>query len=56
MCLLFRHRPLIGPGLDLVKENIARPAELGGGAEVVETGGRVGELVEDQQVLPPGDF
>ena len=45
--LLLRHRPFVGAGLDLVEQDIARPAEAGGGAEVVEAGGGVGELCQE---------
>ena len=54
--LLLRHRPFIRTGLDLVEQDVARPAELGRGAEVVEAGSGDGEFVQDQQILSPGDF
>ena len=56
VCFLVRDGALIGTGLDLVEQDIARPAETGGGAEIPQPGGGFGELVEDQEVLAPGDF
>ena len=46
---------LVGSGLDLIQEDIAAPAKAGGGPEVVEAGAGVGELLEDQKILSPGN-
>ena len=54
--LLFRDGALVGAGLDLVEQHIARPAEAGGGAEIPEAGGGGGEFVQNEEVLPPGNF
>ena len=51
--LLLRHRPFIRTGLDLVEQDIPRPAELGGGAEVVKAGGGVGEFGQNVCVMAP---
>ncbi|OGS05085.1 MAG: hypothetical protein A3G41_04955 [Elusimicrobia bacterium RIFCSPLOWO2_12_FULL_59_9] len=56
MDLFLCHRPFIGSGLDLIEKAIAGPAEPCGGVKVVEAGGRVGELIEDQQIVTPGNF
>jgi hypothetical protein len=54
--LFLRDGAFISSGLDLIEQDIARPAETGGGAEIPQTGGGGGELVEDQQVLALWDF
>jgi hypothetical protein len=54
--LLLRDRALVGTGLDLIEQHIARPAKAGGGSEIPEAGGRVGELVEDEAVMSPWNF
>jgi hypothetical protein len=54
--LLLRHRTFIGAGLDLVQQHVPGPSKTGGGAEVIEAGGGLGEFVQDQQILSPGDF
>ena len=53
--LLLRHRPFVGPGLDLVEQDVAGPAELGGGAEVVKQLWRGFNPTEKQDVMPPRD-
>ncbi len=54
MRLLFFYRALISAGFDLVEQDAARPAELRGGAEIVEAGGGIGDLVENESVMAPG--
>jgi len=54
--LLFLHRPLISAGLDLIKQNVAGPSELCGGAEIVKSSGGVSEFVQYQQVVAPRNF
>jgi hypothetical protein len=51
--LLVNDGALVGAGLDLVEKDVARPAEAGGGAEVPEASGRIGEFLEDQKIVPP---
>jgi len=43
--LLFGDGTLVSAGLDLIKQDIPRPAEARGGAEIPEAGGWVGEFV-----------
>ena len=54
--LLFLDSALIGAGFDLVEQDIARPAELRGGAQVVEAGGGVGHLVKNESMMAPGNL
>ena len=54
--LLFRDRAFVGTGLDLVEQDIARPTEAGGGAEIPKAGGGIRELVQDEEVLAPWNF
>src|SRR5579872_5316322 len=54
--LLHCYRTFIRSSLNLVEEDIATPAKLGSGTKVVQMSGGNGDLVEDQQVLPPGYF
>jgi len=49
-------RALVGAGLDLVEQDVARPPEAGGGMEIPEAGRGIGNLVENDQVLAPWDF
>ena len=56
MRLLFGDGAFVGTGLDLIEQDIARPAEAGGGAEIPEAGGGGGELVQDEEVLAPGNL
>ena len=53
---LFRDGTFVGTGLDLIEQDITRPAEAGGGAEIPQPADGIGELVEDQQVLAPWNF
>lgn len=54
--LLLFHRPLIRARLDLGQQHAAAPAALRGGAQVVEPGGGVFHLVDQQEVVSPGNF
>jgi hypothetical protein len=45
--LLFRDGTFVGAGFDLIEQDIPRPAKAGGGAEIPQPGGGVGELFED---------
>ena len=56
MGFAFRQRALVGAGFDLVEQYGTAPAEAGRGLEVIETGSGVFGLVENEQVMPPGDF
>ena len=47
MRFLLLRRPVIGPGLDSVKQDIARAAKPGGGPEVVKPSSGIGEFVKD---------
>ena len=49
-------RALVGAGLDLVQQDVARPPQAGGGMEIPEAGHRIGDLIENDQVLAPWDF
>jgi hypothetical protein len=51
--LFFGYRPFIGAGLDLIEQDMARPAELRGGPQVPKTGGRGRDLLHDLDVVPP---
>src|SRR5262249_6123286 len=51
--LFLRARPLISGGLDLVQQDVARPAELRGGLEVVKPGGGSFDLFQQFQVMTP---
>jgi hypothetical protein len=51
---LLRHRPFISPGFDLVQQDVARPAESGGGAEVVKAGGGSVSLFRISRLCPQG--
>ena len=53
MRLLFLDGALVGAGFDLVEQNAAGPAELRGGAEIVEAGGWVGERGKQIGVMSP---
>ncbi|OQB96671.1 MAG: hypothetical protein BWX86_00635 [Verrucomicrobia bacterium ADurb.Bin122] len=52
----FRERALVGAGFDLVEQYGTAPAEASRGLEVIETGSGVFGLVENEQVMAPGDF
>ena len=54
--LLLGDGAFVSPGLDLIQEDIARPAEPGGGAEVVKPGDGITQFVKNEQVLAPGNF
>ncbi len=54
--LLLGDSAFVSPGLDLIQKDIARPAEPGGGAEVVQAGSGITQLVKNEQVLAPGNF
>src|ERR671925_1496025 len=54
--LSVRQRPLISSGLNLIKQNVAAPAEFSRGAEVVETGNGVFAAIQEQHVVTPWNF
>lgn len=47
--------PLVGFGFDLIQEHAARPAELRRGAQVVQTSSRSLDLIEQLDVMAPGN-
>jgi len=51
--LLFRDGTLVGTGLDLIEQDIARPAEAGGGAEIPKAGGGGAHAEERVRVVAP---
>ena len=53
---LLRDGAFVSAGLDLVEQDIARPAEAGGGAEIPEAGGGVGELASGLQRVVPREL
>ena len=56
MRLLFLHSALVGVGFDLVKQDIAGPAELRSGTQVVEAGSGISHLVENESMMAPGNL
>ena len=55
MGLALLHRPLEGSRFDLVEQDIAAPAQLRGGLEVVEAGGGIGRLFQQKHMMSPRD-
>ena len=53
--LFLRDGALVSTGLDLVEQHIARPAEAGGGAEIPKAGCGDFDLLEEFDVVSPGD-
>ena len=53
---LFRHGAFENTGFDLIEQDATAPAELGGGAEIVEAGGGVGKLIYDEPMVFPWNF
>jgi hypothetical protein len=54
--LPFRDGTVVSTGLDLVEQDVARPTETGRGTEIPEASGGDGELIENKEVLAPGDL
>ena len=54
--LLIRYRAFASPGLDLVVQDIAGPAQAGCNLKIPEAGAGFGYLVKNQQVVAPWDF
>lgn len=54
--LLLPRRPFIRLRFDLVQQHAPAPAALRRGAEVVEPGSGIGELVQNQPVMAPRNF
>ena len=52
---LFQHRAFIRAGLDLVEQDIPRPAKARRGAEVIEAGGGGFDLFDDLDMMSPRD-
>ena len=52
--LLLLHGPLVRAGFDLVKQDAAGPAKLGGRGEVLEAGGGVGNAGQRIGMVSPG--
>jgi hypothetical protein len=55
VCLLLSYSVFLGTGLDLVEQDITRPAEAGGGAEIPEAGGWVCDPEKSVRMMDPRD-
>ncbi len=53
MGFLFGDGAFVGPGLDLVEQDVARPTEAGGGAEIPEPGSRVAHTEQRIRMVTP---